>query len=193
MIKVKEIFNSVQGEGRFVGVPMTFIRLSGCNVKCFIKKWCDTDYSSGDYMSLDDITDSAKLRHVCITGGEPLEQDILGLCKRLRIQGKQVHIQTSGMIEMDSELFANTNHVVCSPKMPVSRLKLRKCDEIKVVYNGQDIEQYYKYGNAMSHFIQPLEADGIYNIDSTISKLESMNPSHDWRLSLQTHKLIGVK
>ena len=187
MLKVNEIFHSVQGEGVFSGRLTTFIRLSGCNVKCNIKKFCDTDYKSFTEMDEEDIINQVKYNTVCITGGEPLEQDIYKLCRRLRENHLQVHIQTSGAIDISDDLFSVTNHVVVSPKLPVDKLKIKRCDEIKVVYIGQDVNQYYKYAGANYHYIQPCEKKGVFNFNETIEELKRLNGK--WSLNLQQHKI----
>lgn len=189
--KVNEIFHSVQGEGVHSGRLMTFIRLSGCNVKCNIRKFCDTEYSSFELMDEQEILNQVKYKDVCVTGGEPLENDLFPLFKILRENHHRVHVQTSGTIDMDLETYALTNHVVVSPKLPVDKLKLFRCDEIKVVYCGQDVESYFGYGGAVSHFIQPLEKNGEFNYDETIKKLNDI--SEKWRLNLQMHKILNIK
>jgi len=191
---VKEIFNSIQGEGVFAGSLTTFIRLAGCSVNCPIKKNCDTDYNGGDKMSITNILMKCDNRIVCITGGEPLEQDILQLCISLRETGKQVHIQTSGTIQMSDDLFANTNHVVCSPKTVADKIMLSRIDEIKVVYYGQDISNYYGLSGANYNYIQPLEKNLSYNIEGCIKKARELEKyGQKWKISIQNHKLIGVR
>ena len=193
MLKVKEIFNSIQGEGFYMGKPTTFIRLSGCGVSCNIRKFCDTDFINGEELEEEYILSKVKNKIVCITGGEPLEQDIKSLCYLLRTNGYKVHIQTSGTIDMSNDLFALTNHVVCSPKLPIEKLELSRVDEMKVVNVGQNIEQYYNYGGALHHYLQPLDRGGKYNISETLDKLNSLPSNQNWALSIQTHKFIGVK
>ena len=125
---IKEIFESIQGEGAKAGVLTDFVRLAGCSVNCPIKKHCDTDYSNGQEMSVEEIIQSINNKIVTITGGEPLDQNIYELCRRLCRSFHFVHIQTSGLIDMSKDLYANTHFVVCSPKAPVSKLKLHKAD-----------------------------------------------------------------
>ena len=194
MLKVNDIFHSVQGEGFYTGQLTTFIRLSGCNVKCNIKKFCDTEYNSYKEMNEDEIISKLKYKTVCITGGEPLEQNIHKLCRKLRESGRQVHIQTSGTIDIDDDLFSVTNHVVISPKLPVDKLKITRCDEIKVVYIGQNVESYYKFAGARYHYIQPVEKNGSFNTKETFEKLSEMANNDKWRFNLQSHKYIkGIK
>lgn len=191
--KVKEIFSSVQGEGEFIGVPMDFIRLAGCSVSCPIKKNCDTDYSSGEDLSIDDILNKITLKDVCITGGEPLEQDIYHLVHALRLKGHSIHIQTSGAIAMSKDLFSLTKHVVCSPKTP--DIKLSRIDEIKVVYYGQSVESISKfYFDSKPHYLQPLNKNGKFNTAETIKAIKELRLlGQSWKLGIQAHKFWGLR
>ena len=190
---IKEIFESVQGEGAKAGVITDFVRLAGCGIACPIKKHCDTDYSGGAEMSEDEIISQINNKIVTITGGEPLEQNIYELCRKLCKAAHFIHIQTSGLVDMSKGLFGHTHFVVCSPKASVDKLRLHRVDEIKVVNYGQDIAQYYRYGNAAYHYIQPYERRGKYNIKECIDKIKELKRGgQDWRLSLQSHKLAGL-
>ena len=102
-MRISEIFYSIQGEGRFIGVPSIFIRSSGCNLRC---RWCDTPYTSwrpqGSNWSIDKIlAESAKYptRHVVITGGEPLlAPEVQALAKQFKRRGAHITIETAGTI-----------------------------------------------------------------------------------------------
>ncbi|MFZ4507895.1 MAG: 7-carboxy-7-deazaguanine synthase QueE [Fimbriimonas sp.] len=102
-LRIAEIFTSIQGEGIWVGVPSTFVRVSGCNLRCV---WCDTPYASwkpeGPVMTLEEILDvvrAAKVRHVVLTGGEPMLFDsIEPLAEALRDEGFTITIETAGTI-----------------------------------------------------------------------------------------------
>ncbi len=104
-VKVTEIFLSLQGEGRSVGWPTTFVRLSGCPLRC---SYCDTAYafSGGEVRSIHSILEQAEengARHVTVTGGEPLAQNgvyplLSGLCDA----GFQLSLETGGMIDISS-------------------------------------------------------------------------------------------
>jgi len=103
-LEVSEIFASLQGEGIYIGVPQIFVRLAGCNLRC---SWCDTKYTwkSGKRMSLDAIVNGVKrltketgIKEVCITGGEPLVQDITDLVYCL-LPSYDISIETNGTIE----------------------------------------------------------------------------------------------
>jgi 7-carboxy-7-deazaguanine synthase len=102
MIKINEIFYSIQGESSYVGYPTVFIRTSGCNLRC---GYCDTTYAyySGRLMSEEEIV-AETLKHsanyVCVTGGEPLlQKEVLPLMKKLCDLGLKVSVETSGSID----------------------------------------------------------------------------------------------
>jgi 7-carboxy-7-deazaguanine synthase len=102
-LKIAELFYSLQGEGRLVGVPSVFVRTSGCNLRC---SWCDTPYTSwqpeGSNLTLDQIVDAVKpypAKHVVVTGGEPMiAPEIVPLTERLRSLGLHVTIETAGTV-----------------------------------------------------------------------------------------------
>jgi 7-carboxy-7-deazaguanine synthase len=102
VIKINEIFYSIQGESSYVGYPTVFVRLSGCNLRC---GYCDTTYAyySGQAMSEDEIVievQSHKAKYVCVTGGEPLMQkNVFALLKRLCDLGLNVSLETGGSID----------------------------------------------------------------------------------------------
>ncbi len=102
-LKITEIFLSLQGESSLVGWPTVFIRLTGCPLRC---QYCDTAYAfhGGDWRSLDeilDVTRSYGVRHVCVTGGEPLAQKpCLELLARLCGEGYTVSLETSGAMDI---------------------------------------------------------------------------------------------
>jgi 7-carboxy-7-deazaguanine synthase len=105
-LRIAEIFHSIQGEGIWAGVPSTFVRVSGCNLRCV---WCDTPYASwkpeGPTMTLDEIVEQVTqqdLDHVVLTGGEPMLFDpIVELTNRLKQRGKTITIETAGTIYRD--------------------------------------------------------------------------------------------
>jgi len=102
-LRITEIFYSLQGEGRSVGLPTTFIRLTGCPLRC---GYCDTEYAfhGGKTLSIDDIVSKVKAlgaTYINVTGGEPLAQKrVLGLMNRLCDAGYQVSLETSGAIDV---------------------------------------------------------------------------------------------
>ena len=104
-LKITEIFYSLQGESDSVGFPTVFVRLTGCPLRC---QYCDTAYafSGGEWMNLDAIVERVRelaLRHVCVTGGEPLAQKgCLDLLSRLCDLGLRVSLETSGALPVDA-------------------------------------------------------------------------------------------
>ncbi|MEI7984093.1 MAG: 7-carboxy-7-deazaguanine synthase QueE [Armatimonadota bacterium] len=105
-LRIAEIFHSIQGEGIWAGVPSTFVRVSGCNLRCI---WCDTPYASwkpeGPTMTIDEIVAEVtreNLNHVVLTGGEPMLFDpIIDLTAKLKQLGKTITIETAGTIYRD--------------------------------------------------------------------------------------------
>lgn len=105
---IAETFSSLQGEGVLVGTPSFFIRTSGCNLRCW---WCDTPYTSwqpeGTRRRVDDLVAEATgsgLRHVVLTGGEPLLQREVGrLTAALRRAGLHLTVETAGTVEPELE------------------------------------------------------------------------------------------
>lgn len=101
---ISETFTSIQGEGILAGVPSHFIRTSGCNLRC---TWCDTPYSSwrpeGERRPVQDLVDAAVasgVRHVVVTGGEPLLQREIGaLTEGLVARGLHVTVETAGTVD----------------------------------------------------------------------------------------------
>ncbi len=122
LLRVKEIFPTIQGEGPFAGIPAVFIRLAGCNLKCW---FCDTDFSGGDLRALTSIiTEVNEMRSrvrvgdrpLCVlTGGEPLMQKVGPLVQTLIGHGWKVQIETDGVLWTD---LPDSEHldIVCSPK-----------------------------------------------------------------------------
>src|ERR1700736_4062538 len=103
LVRVTEIFHSIQGESTHAGRPCVFVRLTGCNLRC---RWCDSEYTftGGDRMSLDDVVSRVYgygTKLVEITGGEPLaQQESFDLITRLCDDGFEVLIETSGSIDV---------------------------------------------------------------------------------------------
>lgn len=100
-LRITELFYSLQGEGRFSGLPTVFVRLTGCPLRC---QYCDSEYAfhGGERHSLDSILEQVAAlgaRYVCVTGGEPLAQpDCLVLLRELCERGFEVSLETSGAL-----------------------------------------------------------------------------------------------
>ncbi len=144
MLRVTEIFHSIQGESTFAGQPCVFVRLTGCPLRC---TWCDTEYAfyGGTEQSIDDIVRRIReygCRLVEVTGGEPLAQsDAVGLLKRLCEEGFTVLLETSGAV--DTSAVDPRVHTILDVKCPGSGMtermhwpnveRLRPQDEAKFV------------------------------------------------------------
>ncbi len=102
-LKITEIFLSLQGEARDAGWPTVFVRLTGCPLRC---QYCDTTYAffGGEWRGIDEILDEVArhgVRHVCVTGGEPLSQKrCIDLLRRLCDAGYRVSLETSGALDV---------------------------------------------------------------------------------------------
>ena len=102
-MKIAEVFYSVQGEGKLVGVPSVFVRTSGCNLRC---KWCDTPYTSwapeGTARTVESLVEEVVAfgaKHVVVTGGEPLiAPEVVSLTSELRDRGMHITVETAGTI-----------------------------------------------------------------------------------------------
>ena len=181
MRKINEIFYSIQGEGFHAGMPCVFIRFAGCNLRC---PFCDTRHEEGTEMDDERIWAEAgkyPATHVVLTGGEPGLQVDEAFVEGLHRMGKSVHVETNGTCPLP----ANIDWVTCSPKEG-SRLRIGRIDELKVVYTGQDLEPYEKMPAAV-HCLQPCSCR---NTEEVIAYVKA-HPL--WRLSLQTHKWVGIR
>ena len=192
---IVEIFHSVQGEGFHAGVPHVFVRFGNCNLRC---EWCDTDFLTYDERSLESIVDevlSYKCDRVIFTGGEPALQDLSTIGSSLKEEGISLSIETNGTIEVDPII----DWICVSPKdqlYPNAKIIQRQGDELKVVYCGQDLDMYddLKIGFT-HHFIQPcyLDSESVEENGRSFQAVEKIvKESEGWRLSLQTHKWMGV-
>lgn len=180
MRKINEIFYSLQGEGFHTGTPALFIRFSGCNLKC---SFCDTKHEEGEWMSDEDIVAKAKecpAKMVVLTGGEPSLWIDEAFVEKLHQAGKYVCIETNGTHPIPDSV----DWITCSPKgAPVV---LTRIDEVKVVYTGEEDVEPYLTLPAQVHFLQPCSCKNTQEVVAYIQE----HPQ--WRLSLQTHKWIGI-
>jgi len=188
-MKVNEIFHSLQGEGYYTGSAVVFLRLSGCNLKC---AFCDTDHIEGEYMTEEEIVKEVSrygTKHVVITGGEPSMQLTSSLVDKLHQAGLYVQIETNGTLPLPQGI----DWVTCSPKAGKEPV-LTNVDELKVVMAGDNTDPS-AYGNieASHRFLQPCDyGDAKLNAESIKQAVDYVKSHPQWRLSLQTHKLINI-
>lgn len=193
---VMEHFYSVQGEGKHTGTPAYFIRLGGCDVGCV---WCDVkeswDASIHPQLTVEDLVDvvsSTPAQIVVITGGEPAMYDLAPLCDSLHKASLMVHIETSGVYELKGDF----DWITFSPKKfkPPLLEVAKKADELKViVFNKSDFSWAEDHAKTVAQdclkYLQP-EWSRVEQTQQMIFEYILKDPS--WRISLQTHKYLGV-
>ncbi|MEX0780621.1 MAG: 7-carboxy-7-deazaguanine synthase QueE [Balneolales bacterium] len=193
---VMEHFYTIQGEGAHAGKPSYFIRLAGCDVKCW---WCDvkdswdaSKHPEVDVKTLVDGAVASRARFVVITGGEPLLHNLRPLCISLRRKRFKVHIETSG----SSPLSGALDWITLSPKRFKKPLEevFPYVDELKVVVlTNKDIEwaeeNAKKCPDNTTLLLQP-EWDTPESVGLIVDYVKK-NPK--WAISLQTHKFLGVR
>jgi 7-carboxy-7-deazaguanine synthase (Cx14CxxC type) len=206
---VKEIFYTLQGEGAHAGRPAVFCRFSGCNLwsgreedrASAVCKFCDTDFVGTDGTGGGKFSEAQEMaaavakccpevhggqRFVVCTGGEPLLQVDAALIDALHAEGFEIAIETNGTIEVP----AGVDWVCVSPKSG-STLRVTGGDELKVVYPQADDPRIFEGLKFKNFFIQP--KDGVDAKESLKAAIEFCMQNPKWRLSLQTHKLIGIR
>lgn len=194
-MKVNEIFYSIQGEGRFTGTPSVFVRFSNCNIKC---SFCDTDFKKYKELSEDDIIKEIKnvggnSTNVVFTGGEPTLQLTESLCKKLHKIGKYIAVETNGTKQVPN----GVDFITCSPKFEYCKnanLKVNKIDELKIVYNGKNNMSKYDNISATYKYLQPCDMqDKKKNAEIIEATIEYVKAHPEWRISLQTQKILKVR
>ena len=196
MYKVNEIFLSLQGEGYNTGTASVFIRLSGCNLHC---AFCDTQHEQGTMMSLPEIVEQVMQYPwaplIVLTGGEPslwIDEDFVTGLKQMT--GKRIAIETNGTRPLPHGI----DWVTLSPKTGLGNsgdlpVVLTRCDELKVVYLGQDLTQYNSI-TATHRYLQPCWVEDkeqrLRNMQATV---QAVLDHPEWRLSLQTHRILGIR
>lgn len=206
-MNIVEIFSSIQGEGMHQGRPCIFVRCAGCNLSC---SWCDTGYArdpkNGEEMTVDSVysrIQSERLRHVCITGGEPLLQiqEVLRLCQKLHREGFFIEIETNGTVDFRSLLpYAAVNMDMKCPSSgeegssdPELIPFLRENDTLTFVVRD---EQDCRYADAILAKMKPacevffslLEGSCGQDIARYIC-----DHACGVRMQIQLHKQIGVR
>lgn len=187
-MKINEIFYSIQGEGFYTGTPAIFIRFSGCNLKC---DFCDTQHESGKQMLVEDIVKEIAQypsKFVVLTGGEPtLQKELENLALKLHHKGYYIAMESNGINPRPKYI----DWFTVSPKY--KKTVVNTCDELKVVYEKQDMSQYANI-SAKQYYVQPCDRKdaekNAQNIQDTINFIKE-NPK--WKISLQTQKILNVQ
>ncbi len=208
MYSVKEIYFTYQGEGFHTGRPSVFCRFSGCNLwsghekdrKDAICNWCDTDFvgndgvNGGKYSKNQLINIFKKLwpknqkalKYIVFTGGEPLLQLNQELIDAVHSIDFEIGVETNGTV-----LPPNGIDWICVSPKANSKFLLNKGNELKVVYPQKDINPLDFESFEFTHFfIQPM--DNINQKFNIIKSEEFIRKNPKWKISHQTHKILGI-
>jgi 7-carboxy-7-deazaguanine synthase (Cx14CxxC type) len=208
MYAVKEIFYTLQGEGANAGTPAVFCRFAGCNLwsgreqdrekaEC---RFCDTDFvgtdgpGGGKFATAEQLAracvsaagDVEGPRFVVLTGGEPMLQVDAALVEALHLYGFTIAIETNGTMAVPREI----DWICVSPKAG-TEIHQVSGDELKLVYPQAGLDPDFFLDLDFEHrFLQPMDGP---NLPENTALAVAYCKSHPaWRLSVQTHKLIGI-
>jgi 7-carboxy-7-deazaguanine synthase len=190
MLQISEIFYSIQGEGAWTGTPAIFVRLSGCNLAC---DFCDTDYALKRLMRVEDVVRAVRdagddCPMVVLTGGEPFAQgEATALIDALRRDGRRVHVESNGTIftPLPDDVW-----LCVSPKERVDARMAARADEGKLIVDGRVPEEHLVlFGHLREVLLQP---EGNKQPNVAIALAYAKAHPRRFRISLQTHKFIGV-
>ena len=206
--RIKEIFFTQQGEGKNTGKDFIFVRFSGCNLwsgkeknrASAICSFCDTDFygtdgiNGGKYQAKELIEKIKSLWisadsqiRVVLTGGEPLLQVDKGLISALKKENIYIAVETNGTLEAPDGI----DWICMSPKAN-TEIKLRKGSEVKVVYPQKNLNpDNFNVLDFKNFYIQPMDSENYEDNVSQSVKFCMQNPN--WKLSLQTHKILGIR
>ena len=193
---IVEIFHTVQGEGFRSGIPHVFIRFGACNLRC---EWCDTNFDEYEAKTVEKILNEVNqynCSNIIFTGGEPMLNDLWPLARVLRNRGYHLSVESNGTVAIPDGLL---DWICISPKdqmYPNVAIRQRTGDELKCVYVGQPLSLYDELKSGFTHlFLQPCydEHESVETNGRSFAITEGVvknNP--EWRLSLQTHKWMGI-
>ena len=200
---VAEIFDSIQGEGLFSGTAMTFIRLAGCHIggkhgACTFADGrrfsCDTDYRARATLTVEAIVKKARHRHVCITGGEPLDHHLPPLLGALKAAEHVIHLETSGSLECP----AGIDWLTVSPKAGCLDSQLSRADQLKLLVDGAFDSAYWqerlaRVGSRALVYLQPINDTLAIDEENASRAFDTTQLVPSWRLCLQLHKVLRVR
>ena len=202
-MKINEIFYSIQGEGKWTGLPNIFIRTTGCNLRC---SFCDTTYAyeDGIEIKVDKIVDYVEkypCKYICITGGEPLLQnEINDLIDALLEKDYKINLETNGSIDIkkvSNKKFLMTSLDIKCPSSNMHKkmifdniLHLKKDDQLKFVIKDRNDYDYAKktiekYKPNCIVYFQPVWGSNVKKLLNWI-----LNDGLNVRLGLQIHKIL---
>ena len=200
-LRINEIFTSFQGEGKYVGLPVVFLRVSGCNLSC---EFCDTNFEEFTSIDIYDIykklikkCHNNNINTVVITGGEPTlyENELKKLIKMLSQSNINVHIESNGL---NGVYFNNCYHTI-SPKKHIEDVfqnyyQKKDLNFKFVIKNEEDIKEISqlieKYNYKEIVYIQPESSN---DIKITQMIIKNFNKFDNIKISCQVHKHLQVK
>ena len=197
MKRINDIFYSLQGEGHNTGRAAVFIRFAGCNLRC---SFCDTEFDTYREMSDEQILEGISqypARFVVLTGGEPTLQVDEAFVELLHQHGYEVAMESNGTRPAPQ----NLDWLTVSPKVRSEKLEVKSeklADELKVVFDETTAPESY-LSLLTSHFspllfLQPCDTGDAARNEAIVARCVEYIKEHPWwRLSLQTHKLVGFK
>ena len=207
MYSVKEIFYTLQGEGANAGRPAVFCRFAGCNLWTgreadrakAVCQFCDTDFvgtdgdGGGRFQAADALARACRATCpsngemlVVLTGGEPMLQVDQELVDALHANGFTIAIETNGTLPV-----LDTIDWICVSPKAGSELKQKRGQGLKLVYPQDSVDPTQYLDLAFEHrFLQPM--DGPEREANTRAAVAYCKANPAWRLSLQTHKLLGI-
>ncbi|MBS3818896.1 7-carboxy-7-deazaguanine synthase QueE [bacterium] len=202
-LKITEIFSSIQGEGLRQGEPTLFIRLTGCNLQC---DFCDTQYAwlEGEEMSMEDILEKVEgvredfpSQWVCLTGGEPLFQDIKKLVEELKKKEYKIQVETNGTIYQNLDV----DWYSVSPKPPDYFFQPeypKKAKEVKLVVSKElnlDVIQRIRneFPDTIPVLLQP-ESNQKWSKEKgeRLLRKSAHQGLKNIKVTLQLHKVYGI-
>jgi 7-carboxy-7-deazaguanine synthase (Cx14CxxC type) len=209
MYSIKEIFYTLQGEGANTGKPSVFCRFAGCNLWNGLEftrneavcKFCDTDFVGTNgtfgnkYKTAKELVEiinnqwpkEHKFKYVVLTGGEPLLQVDNKLIDELHKQGFEIAVETNGTIKAPK----NIDWICVSPKSN-SKILQTKGNELKLIFPQKDcFPETFEKMEFDNFYLQAM--DGINLIKNISKTIEYCKENPFWKLSIQTHKLIGIR
>jgi len=206
---IREVFSTLQGEGALTGTPAVFLRFAGCNLGYEVCPWCDTDWARAEHiLPLEGVLEMVRAKALeafgeereglllVATGGEPSMQFDAPLSGALRDRGYRISMESNGSRLVDRRL---VDWLTVSPKEP--RFLQKEGDELKIVFSGRgapgpagevaDVLGLAEGTRFDHYFLQPVDLPGHGpNFEEVIAAVMELGPP--WRLSVQTHKVLGI-
>tara|TARA_R110002051_G_scaffold24381_1_gene60585 strand:+ start:12348 stop:12971 length:624 start_codon:yes stop_codon:yes gene_type:complete len=205
MVKVNEVYRSIQGEGARVGTENIFVRFTGCNMRCSVEASakspggfdCDTEFVSGRKMTIDELIQwirdedsndgATPCKWVILTGGEPGLQTSDELIEQLHEAGYKIAIETNGSIKLSDSI----DYVAVSPKVAEHCIRQKTCDEVRYVRGyGQSLPRSVVQAE---HYLISPAANGNTIEQRVIDWCDELVKGSKWKVSIQEHKLHQIR